>query len=176
MFLVTILYVLPFTDFLSLYFAPYLVFIAWLDLVTFLQHTDEKAIYYKGSAWAYLRAALSTIDRTYCHLIDPFNLGYGWVLDNLHHNISDAHVVHHLFFTAIPHYRLKEATAAIVPILGKHYRWDDTPVPKAFWQSLTRCLFVRDDTEPESAKGTYMYVVEEVGEEIKNKKENMKKD
>ena len=27
---------------LECYFAPYLVFVAWLDMVTYLQHTDEK--------------------------------------------------------------------------------------------------------------------------------------
>jgi omega-3 fatty acid desaturase (delta-15 desaturase) len=149
-FLGTLLKNLLLTDFLYYYAGPYVIFIIWLALVTYLQHTDEKGLYFKGASWDYLRAALSTFDRTYSHLIDPFNLGYGWILDHLHHNISDAHVVHHLFFTAIPHYRLKEATAAIIPILGKHYNFDPTPLPKAFWRSVTRCNFVPDDNEPSS--------------------------
>ena len=63
------------------YWIPYLIFVAWLDLVTYMQHTDEKALYYRGSSWNYLRGALSTFDRTYRHLIDPFNLGYGRIID-----------------------------------------------------------------------------------------------
>jgi fatty acid desaturase len=52
------------------------------------------------------QGALSTIDRT-----------YGRVIDYLHHDIG-THVVHHILFTAIPHYHLREATAAVKPLLG----------------------------------------------------------
>ena len=32
----------------------------------------------------------------------------GGVLDKLMHNITNGHVVHHLFFTKIPHYNLSK--------------------------------------------------------------------
>lgn len=129
------------------YWIPYLIFVAWLDLVTYMQHTDGNVVYYRGKGWDYLKGAISTVDRTYKHLIDPFGLGYGRLLDHLHHNISDAHVIHHLFFTQIPHYRLREATDAILPILGKYYRFDSTPIHVAFWKSIQECHFVEDEGE-----------------------------
>ena len=95
---------------MELYGVPYLIFAAWLNLVTLMQHTDPKVSYFRGETWSYLRGALSTVDRTYKQIIDPFNLGYGKIIDHLHHNISDGHVVHHIFFTQIPHYNLKKAT------------------------------------------------------------------
>ena len=58
-------------------------------------------MYFRGETWNYLRGAISTVDRTYRHIIDPLNLGYGRVIDHLHHNISDGHVVHHIFFTQV---------------------------------------------------------------------------
>lgn len=126
------------------YWIPYMIFVAWLDLVTLMQHTDKNALFFRGPTWNYLRGAMSTIDRTYRHLIDPFNMGYGRLVDHLHHNISDGHVVHHIFFTQIPHYRLIAATNAIKPILGKHYRFDDTHILKAFWTTLQDCWYVDD--------------------------------
>jgi omega-3 fatty acid desaturase (delta-15 desaturase) len=131
----------------KLYWMPYLVFVAWLSLVTYLQHTDEKVSYFRGKSWSYLTGALSTVDRTYGHLIDPFELGYGFLLDNIHHNISDGHVIHHLFFTTIPHYHLIEATKAVLPRLGDKRVWDPTPVPRAFYNSITRCHYVDDHKE-----------------------------
>ena len=130
---------------IELYWVPYMIFVFWLDLVTYMQHTDEKAIYFRGEAWTYLRGALSTFDRTYRHMIDPLNLGYGRIIDHLHHNISDGHVVHHLFFTSIPHYNLRKATLAVEPVLGKYYRFDPTPLPIALYKSIRNCHFVDDN-------------------------------
>jgi omega-3 fatty acid desaturase (delta-15 desaturase) len=135
------------------YWIPYWIFVAWLDLVTLMQHTDDNVLYFRGKAWNYLRGAMSTVDRTYRHIIDPFNLGYGRVIDHLHHNISDGHVIHHIFFTQIPHYRLMEATEALKPMLGKHYRFDDTPVPSAFMRTLKNCWYVEDEGGVVAYKG-----------------------
>lgn len=63
-------------------------------------------LFRKGSLW--------TIDRS-----------FGPLINHLHHNI-ETHVVHHMFFTAIPHYHLVEATEAVKPLLGKHYIFDPT--------------------------------------------------
>ena len=57
-----------------------------------------QALYYRDGAWTYYLGALSTVDRT-----------YGSVIDHLHHNI-ETHVLHHVFFTKIPHYNLVKAT------------------------------------------------------------------
>lgn len=89
-------------DFIFFYGIPWIVFASWLFLVTYLQHHKEVTFAYDDSNWNYLDGALETIDRKY---------GYG--IDDLHHNISDCHVVHHLFFTQIPHYHLKQATESI---------------------------------------------------------------
>jgi fatty acid desaturase len=40
---------------LDAYFAPYLIFSAWLSLVTFLQHSDPQAVYYRDGEWTYLK-------------------------------------------------------------------------------------------------------------------------
>lgn len=73
----------------------YACFSFWLFMVTYFQHHDHGTKVYDDSDWSYLKGALETIDRV-----------YGFGLDHLHHNISDGHVVHHLFFTQVPHYHL----------------------------------------------------------------------
>lgn len=103
----------------KLYWAPWLVFVAWLDAVTYLHHhgphdAGEKMPWYRGKEWSYLRGGLTCIDRDYGAL--------HW----LTHDIG-THVVHHLF-PQIPHYHLREATAAVKPILGPYYR-EPAPSP-----------------------------------------------
>ncbi|KAK9279831.1 hypothetical protein L1049_013513 [Liquidambar formosana] len=95
---------------LKLYGVPYLVFIIWLDFVTYLHHHghEQKLPWYRGKEWNYLRGGLTTIDRD-----------YGW-FNSIHHDIG-THVIHHLF-PQIPHYHLIEATKAAKPVLGKYYR------------------------------------------------------
>ncbi|KIY92477.1 omega-3 fatty acid desaturase (delta-15desaturase) [Monoraphidium neglectum] len=93
----------------KLYWAPWLVYVMWLDAVTYLHHHgphDEtmKMPWYRGKEWSYLRGGLTCLDRDY------------GVLHRVTHDIG-THVVHHLF-PQIPHYHLREATAAIKPILG----------------------------------------------------------
>ena len=64
------------------------VFVAWLDMVTYLQHhgsePGEQLPWYRGGAWSYLRGGLTCMDREYG--------AFHW----LTHNIG-THVVHHLF-------------------------------------------------------------------------------
>lgn len=110
------------------YLVPYLVFVVWLDLVTFLHHTEQEIPWYRGKEWSFLRGALSTIDRD-----------YGFV-NAIHHNIG-THVAHHIFHT-MPHYHLKTATKAIKPILGSYYRESKAPIWGSFMRSYQTCRFV----------------------------------
>ncbi|CAL9101290.1 unnamed protein product [Musa acuminata var. zebrina] len=105
---------------LKLYGVPYLVFVMWLDLVTYLHHHGhrQKLPWYRGEEWSYLRGGLTTLDRD-----------YGWI-NNIHHDIG-THVIHHLF-PQIPHYNLVEATTAAKPVLGKYYREPERSGPLPF--------------------------------------------
>ncbi|RWR78817.1 omega-3 desaturase family protein [Cinnamomum micranthum f. kanehirae] len=114
----------------KLYGVPYLIFVAWLDLVTYLHHHghEQKLPWYRGKEWSYLRGGLTTIDRD-----------YGWI-NNIHHDIG-THVVHHLF-PQIPHYHLVEATEAAKPVLGKYYREPKKsgPIPFHLLENLINSL------------------------------------
>ncbi len=112
------------------YLVPYVIFVMWLDLVTFLHHTDEEIPWYRGKDWYFLKGALSTIDRSY-GIVNP-----------IHHNIG-THVAHHIFIT-IPHYHLLEATAAIKPVLGEYYHESRETIWKSLWRSYRSCYFVPD--------------------------------
>ncbi|XP_009402231.2 fatty acid desaturase DES3 [Musa acuminata AAA Group] len=124
---------------LKFYGVPHLVFIMWLDLVTYLHHHGhrERLPWYRGKEWNYLRGGLTTMDRD-----------YGWI-NNIHHDIG-THVVHHLF-PQIPHYNLVEATKAAKPVLGKYYREPEKsgPLPLHLFGVLLRSLrvdhFVSDE-------------------------------
>lgn len=94
------------TNYFNLYLAPLMVFNVWITMVTYLQHHDEDTVVYDEGEWNYVKGAVETIDRK-----------YGFGIDDIHHNISDGHVAHHLFFTGIPHYNLKKATEAIKKVL-----------------------------------------------------------
>lgn len=115
----------------KLYLVPYIGFVIWLDLVTFLHHTEDNIPWYRGKNWYFLKGALSTIDRDY----GLFN----WI----HHDIG-THVAHHIF-SNMPHYYLKDATEAIKPLLGEHYRKSNEPIIKSFFKSSKACHFVTDD-------------------------------
>ncbi len=112
------------------YLAPYIVFVCWLDLVTFLHHTDADIPWYRGDDWYFLKGALSSIDRDY-GFINP-----------IHHDIG-THVAHHIFL-GMPHYHLRTATEAIKPILGEYYRESKEPIWQALWNSYRSCHFVPD--------------------------------
>lgn len=110
------------------YLMPYLVFVMWLDLVTYLHHTEADIPWYYNNDWYFLKGALSTIDRDY------------GLINSIHHNIG-THVAHHIFLN-MPHYHLKAATEAIKPILGDYYRSSNEPIWKSFVQSYKTCHFV----------------------------------
>jgi omega-6 fatty acid desaturase (delta-12 desaturase) len=109
------------------YVIPYLMVNFWLVLITYLQHTDLNLPHYTDGEWDWLRGALATMDRD-----------YGRILNVAFHHITDTHVVHHLF-SSMPHYHAQEATEAVKPLLGDYYRFDDTPVAKALWNSYRDC-------------------------------------
>ncbi|XP_038979930.1 omega-3 fatty acid desaturase, chloroplastic-like [Phoenix dactylifera] len=109
---------------------PYLVFILWLEFVTYLHHHrhDEKLPWsqknevvsnpsvsrrdvrlpklWQQFEWSYLRKGLSTLEQD-----------YGWI-HNIHHDMGL--MIHHLF-PQIPQYYLVEAIEAANPVLGKYY-------------------------------------------------------
>ena len=113
--------------------APYTVFAVWVSLVTYLQHTAPDVPWYRGEGWSYLRGALATVDRRY----GPF--------ERLHHDVG-SHAVHHLF-PRIPHYRLREATRAVAPLLGPHHRVSREPVLLALLRAARRCQAIPETGE-----------------------------
>ncbi|BAT52517.1 omega-3 fatty acid desaturase [Nostoc sp. NIES-3756] len=113
---------------LKYYAAPYIVFVIWLDLVTFLHHTEPDVPWYRGEDWTFLKGAISSIDRNY------------GLVNHIHHDIG-THVAHHIFLN-IPHYNLLKATEAIKPVMGEYYRKSEEPIWKALWRSCLACHFV----------------------------------
>jgi omega-3 fatty acid desaturase (delta-15 desaturase) len=111
--------------FMEWYGASWFAFSWWLTTVTYLQHHDntvENTIVYDDKSWTFLTGALQTVDRS-----------YGYTLDTLMHNITNGHLVHHIFFTKIPHYRLEKATRHLYKYLkenGVEYKYRYTPY---FW-------------------------------------------
>ena len=66
--------------------------------------------------------------------------------DVFFHHIADTHVAHHLF-SQMPHYHAEEATAALKPILGDYYLYDDRNVLLALWQDSAVTKYVAPDAE-----------------------------
>nr|GEV91345.1 delta(12) fatty acid desaturase DES8.11-like [Tanacetum cinerariifolium] len=126
-----------------IYGAPLLVMNICFLIFTFGQHIHLSLPHYDSTNWDWLRGALSTVDRDY------------GIFNDVHHNITCAHVVHHLF-SSIPHYHLMEATMAIKPILGDYYKYDDTPILKAFWRETKNCIYVEPDEGAEKS-GVYWF-------------------
>ncbi|KAJ2900729.1 delta-12 acyl-CoA desaturase [Zalerion maritima] len=116
------------------YWLPYLWVNHWLVAITFLQHTDGQLPHYKPESWTFVRGAAATIDRE-----------FGFIGRHLLHGIIETHVLHH-YVSTIPFYNADEATEAIKPVMGKHYRADvkDGPVGflKSMWRSARMCQWV----------------------------------
>ena len=108
--------------FVVYYGVPWIIFSSWLVTVTYLQHHDdtiEETVIYGDESWTYVAGALQTVDRS-----------YGWIIDNLTHNITNCHIIHHVFYTKIPHYHLEEATTHLYKYLdekGIMYKYRYTP-------------------------------------------------
>jgi len=92
------------------YGVPILVHGFWVTMVTFLHHRDERIEAYEEGEWNFVQGQLQTVDRR-----------YGFGIDTLLHHITDGHVVHHFFFTKIPHYHLPEATQAMRKLFAAKY-------------------------------------------------------
>lgn len=108
-------------DFAVVIFMPWLVLSFWLFMVTYLQHHSDDGVLYTDDTWSFTRGAFQTVDRD-----------YGKWINRMSHHMMDGHVVHHLFFTKVPHYRLEEATTALqegLRDIGKShlYKQIDTP-------------------------------------------------
>ncbi|KPQ37685.1 MAG: omega-3 fatty acid desaturase (delta-15 desaturase) [Phormidesmis priestleyi Ana] len=116
---------------INYYIMPYLVFIVWLDLVTYLHHTEPDIPWYRNDSWYFLKGAISTIDRDY------------GIFNSIHHNIG-THVAHHLFLN-MPHYYLKDATAAIKPIMGEYFRESKDSIWTSLWRSARECIYVPNE-------------------------------
>jgi omega-3 fatty acid desaturase (delta-15 desaturase) len=112
-----------FYQFCCFYGLPWIVFSFWLFMVTYMQHHKEETLLFDDSSWTFLDGALETVDRR-----------FGFGIDEFHHNITDGHLVHHLFFSQIPHYHLKEATDAIQKLLQR----------KKIYHYIKRKFFVYD--------------------------------
>lgn len=91
-------------DFAVVCMGPWLVMSFWLFMVTYLQHhSGEDGRLYTDNTWTFERGAFETVDRD-----------YGKWINRLSHHMMDGHVIHHLFFSRVPHYHLEEATQALI--------------------------------------------------------------
>lgn len=114
----------------KLYWGPYLIFIMYLDVVTILHHSSPEVPWFRDSAWSFLKGNLSTVDHEY-RFTHPL------------HHYSGIHIAHHLL-PHIPHYHIRKATDAIIPILGPYYRKSNMSLFKALWQFYKHCRFISD--------------------------------
>ena len=116
--------------------------------ITYLQHTDPSLPHYHPQAWTFARGAAATIDRE-----------FGFIGRHILHGIIETHVLHH-YVSTIPFYHADEATEAIKPVMGKHYRSDTKGGPLGFlhslWRSMRMCQWVE---ESEGAQGDGKHVV-----------------
>ncbi|KAL8989335.1 MAG: hypothetical protein Q9177_001761, partial [Variospora cf. flavescens] len=122
------------TNLVVWYFVPYLWVNHWLVAITFLQHTDPTLPHYEAESWNFARGAAATIDRE-----------FGFIGRHLFHGIIETHVLHH-FVSIIPFYNADEATEAIKPVMGQHYRSNVEEGPigflKSMWRSARMCHWI----------------------------------
>lgn len=127
-------YKFGFSNLFVWYIAPYLWVNHWLVAITFLQHTDPTLPHYGPESWNFVRGAAATIDRNFWPIGPHF-----------FHGIIETHVLHH-YVSTIPFYHADEATEAIRPIMGRHYRADTDGgawgFVKSLWRSARMCKWV----------------------------------
>ena len=110
--------------------------------ITYLQHTDPSLPHYQPESWSFTRGAAATVDRD-----------FGFVGRHMFHGIIETHVLHH-FVSNIPFYNADEATEAIKPVMGQHYKSDTKDGPLGFLRSLWRSHRMCNWIEPtEGAEG-----------------------
>lgn len=85
----------------------------------------------------------------------------GFIGRHLLHGIIETHVLHH-YISSIPFYNADEASEAIKPVMGKHYKSDtkDGAVGfiRALWKSARTCQWVEPSAEAKgSARGILFY-------------------
>ncbi|KAF2758480.1 delta-12 fatty acid desaturas-like protein [Pseudovirgaria hyperparasitica] len=115
----------------AVYVVPYLWTNHWIVAITYLHHTHTDVPKYEADAWSFVRGATSTVDRD-----------LGIVGRVFMHGIVDYHVVHHLF-PRIPCYHAREATEAIVPVLGDAYHSAKTEnFMASLWRTFVGCQYV----------------------------------
>ncbi|XP_019236112.1 PREDICTED: delta(12)-fatty-acid desaturase FAD2-like [Nicotiana attenuata] len=119
------------------YGVPLQIMSIFIVLITFLHRTHSSLPHYDSSEWDWLRGMSSDSGRL-------SDWGRDSVLNKVFHNITDTHVLHHLF-TTMPHYHATEATKAIKPLLGEYYQFDGTPFYKAIWRDSKECIYVEKD-------------------------------
>ena len=102
--------------------------------ITFLQHTDPSLPHYSNDSWSFVKGAAATIDRE-----------FGFIGRHLLHGIIETHVLHH-YVSTIPFYNADEATEAIRPVMGRHYRSNtdggSIGFLKSLWTSARWCQWV----------------------------------
>lgn len=123
------------------YIVPWTWLNHWIVMITFLHHTHPSVPKYTEDSWTFVRGATATIDRD-----------FGIIGTHFFHNISSDHVTHHLF-SKIPHYYSRDATNAIVPLLGKEYRGRTTFSYADLKQSFRDCQWVEEDQEKDRELG-----------------------
>lgn len=118
--------------------------------ITFLQHTDPSLPHYTADEWNFVRGAAATIDRE-----------FGFIGRHIFHGIIETHVLHH-YVSSIPFYNADEASEAIKPVMGKHYRSDVKEGPigfiKSMWKAARMCQWVEPSAEAEGkGKGVLFF-------------------
>ena len=117
----TLWYNMGLADFTVVCMIPWCIMSFWLFMVTYLQHHSEDGKLYTDDTYTFEKGAFETVDRN-----------YGKWINRMSHHMMDGHVIHHLFFERVPHYRLEDATKALVHGMeargqGHLYKHIDTP-------------------------------------------------